>query len=188
MLGTLWNVLGIGLSLYGVCMLAHGSLGDISLLHCLLFGSLIAAVDPVAVLSVFQEMHVNEQLHILVFGESLLNDAVTVVSEEVDVLPEAERKNCCRIRPISLLQVLYKLFESFLRLPSVSGLDVLLGGCRVVVVGLGGLFVGLFFGLVAALTSRFTSRAQVIAPLFVFLYSYLSYLTSEMLHLSGIMA
>ncbi|XP_026043893.1 sodium/hydrogen exchanger 2-like isoform X3 [Astatotilapia calliptera] len=161
-LGTLWNVLGIGLSLYGVCLLAQSSLGDVSLLHCLLFGSLIAAVDPVAVLSVFQEMQVNEQLHILVFGESLLNDAVTVV--------------------------LYKLFESFLRLPSVSGLDVLLGGCRVVVVGIGGLCVGLFFGLLAALTSRFTSRAQVIAPLFVFLYSYLSYLTSEMLHLSGIMA
>lgn len=78
-LGTLWNVLGIGLSLYGVCLLAWSSLGDVSLLHCLLFGSLIAAVDPVAVLSVFQEMHVNEQLHILVFGESLLNDAVTVV-------------------------------------------------------------------------------------------------------------
>ncbi|XP_033977316.1 sodium/hydrogen exchanger 2-like isoform X1 [Trematomus bernacchii] len=161
-LGTLWNVLGIGLSLYGVCLLAQSSLGDVSLLHCLLFGSLIAAVDPVAVLSVFHEMHVNEQLHILVFGESLLNDAVTVV--------------------------LYKLFESFLRLPAVSGVDVFLGGCRVIVVGLGGLFVGLFFGLLAALTSRFTSRAQVIAPLFVFLYSYLSYLTSEMLHLSGIMA
>ncbi|KAK5925421.1 hypothetical protein CgunFtcFv8_017944 [Champsocephalus gunnari] len=161
-LGTLWNVLGIGLSLYGVCLLAQSSLGDVSLLHCLLFGSLIAAVDPVAVLSVFHEMHVNEQLHILVFGESLLNDAVTVV--------------------------LYKLFESFLRLPAVSGVDVFLGGCRVLLVGLGGLFVGLFFGLLAALTSRFTSRAQVIAPLFVFLYSYLSYLTSEMLHLSGIMA
>lgn len=83
MLGTLWNVLGIGLSLYGVCLLAHSSLGDVSLLHCLLFGSLIAAVDPVAVLSVFQEMQVNEQLHILVFGESLLNDAVTVVRREV---------------------------------------------------------------------------------------------------------
>lgn len=83
MLGTLWNVLGIGLSLYGVCLLAQSSLGDVSLLHCLLFGSLIAAVDPVAVLSVFQEMHVNEQLHILVFGESLLNDAVTVVRGEL---------------------------------------------------------------------------------------------------------
>lgn len=84
--------------------------------------------------------------------------------------------------------MLYKLFESFLRLPSVTGLDVLVGGLRLIVMGLGGFFVGLFFGLVAALTSRFTSRAQVIAPLFVFLYSYLSYLTSEMLHFSGIMA
>uniref|UniRef100_A0A3Q3M3H8 Sodium/hydrogen exchanger n=1 Tax=Mastacembelus armatus TaxID=205130 RepID=A0A3Q3M3H8_9TELE len=145
-LGTLWNVLGIGLSLYGVCLLTPSSLGDVSLLHCLLFGSLIAAVDPVAVLSVFQEMHVNEQFHILVFGQSLLSDTVTVV--------------------------LYRLFESFLRLPSVLGVVVLLGACRVVLVGLGGLCVG----------------AQVIAPLFVFLYSYLSYLTSEMLHLSGIMA
>ncbi|KAL7863441.1 hypothetical protein SRHO_G00124250 [Serrasalmus rhombeus] len=161
-LGTLWNVLGIGLSLYGLCQLGGWGLEEVSLLHFLLFGSLIAAVDPVAVLSVFEEIHVNEQLHILVFGESLLNDAVTVV--------------------------LYKLFESFLRMPSVSGVDVLAGGCQFVVVGLGGLCVGLFFGLVAALTTRFTARAQVIAPLFVFLYSYLSYLTSEMLHFSGIMA
>ncbi|KAG9271922.1 sodium/hydrogen exchanger 2-like [Astyanax mexicanus] len=161
-LGTLWNVLGIGLSLYGLCRLGGWGLEEVSLLHFLLFGSLIAAVDPVAVLSVFEEIHVNEQLHILVFGESLLNDAVTVV--------------------------LYKLFESFLRMPTVSSVDILAGGCQFVVVGLGGLFVGLFFGLLAALTTRFTARAQVIAPLFVFLYSYLSYLTSEMLHFSGIMA
>uniref|UniRef100_U3IMK6 Sodium/hydrogen exchanger n=1 Tax=Anas platyrhynchos platyrhynchos TaxID=8840 RepID=U3IMK6_ANAPP len=78
--GTIWNVFGIGFSLYGICQVRAFHLQDVSLLHNLLFGSLIAAVDPVAVLAVFEEIHVNEKLHILVFGESLLNDAVTVVS------------------------------------------------------------------------------------------------------------
>lgn len=77
--GTLWNAFFIGGVLYGVCQL-EASLYSVNLLSCLLFGTITSAVDPVAVLAVFEEIHINELLHILVFGESLLNDAVTVVS------------------------------------------------------------------------------------------------------------
>lgn len=54
------------------------------LMDFLLFGALISAVDPVAVLAVFEEVHINDTLFIIVFGESLVNDAVTVVSHAVN--------------------------------------------------------------------------------------------------------
>lgn len=80
--GTLWNAFFIGGLLYAVCQIQPANpsnLHQLDLLSCLLFGSIISAVDPVAVLAVFEEIHINELLHIIVFGESLLNDAVTVV-------------------------------------------------------------------------------------------------------------
>lgn len=78
-LGALINALGIGLSLYFICQVKAFGLGDVNLLQNLLFGSLISAVDPVAVLAVFEEARVNEQLYMMIFGEALLNDGITVV-------------------------------------------------------------------------------------------------------------
>jgi NhaP-type Na+/H+ or K+/H+ antiporter len=78
--GTVWNTCAIGMSLWGLSNCFGGFAGiEIPFLQCFLFSSLISAVDPVAVLAVFEEIHVNELLYIVVFGESLLNDAVTVV-------------------------------------------------------------------------------------------------------------
>uniref|UniRef100_A0A8C7F499 Sodium/hydrogen exchanger n=1 Tax=Oncorhynchus kisutch TaxID=8019 RepID=A0A8C7F499_ONCKI len=161
-IGTLWNAFFMGGLLYALCQIESVGLSGVDLLACLLFGSIVSAVDPVAVLAVFEEIHINELVHILVFGESLLNDAVTVV--------------------------LYNLFEEFSKVGTVTVLDVFLGVVCFFVVSLGGVLVGAIYGFLAAFTSRFTSHTRVIEPLFVFLYSYMAYLSSEMFHLSGIMA
>uniref|UniRef100_A0AAQ5XWL3 Sodium/hydrogen exchanger n=1 Tax=Amphiprion ocellaris TaxID=80972 RepID=A0AAQ5XWL3_AMPOC len=163
--GTLWNAFFIGGVLYGVAQIQPANPSDLhqlELLPCLLFGSIISAVDPVAVLAVFEEIHINELLHILVFGESLLNDAVTVV--------------------------LYHLFEEYAGVGTVTLLDGVLGVISFFVVALGGVLVGAIYGILAAFTSRFTSHTRVIEPLFVFVYSYMAYLSAEIFHLSGIMA
>ncbi|XP_042312022.1 sodium/hydrogen exchanger 2-like [Sceloporus undulatus] len=160
--GTLWNSFGIGISLFAICQVEAFGLTDITLLQSLLFGSLISAVDPVAVLAVFENIHVNEQLYILVFGESLLNDAVTVV--------------------------LYNLFKSFCQMRTIEVIDIFAGIANFFVVGIGGVLIGIILGFVAAFTTRYTHKIRVIEPLFVFLYSYLAYITAEMFHLSGIMA
>ncbi|XP_075800771.1 sodium/hydrogen exchanger 1 isoform X1 [Microtus pennsylvanicus] len=160
--GTLWNAFFLGGLLYAVCLVGGEQINNIGLLDTLLFGSIISAVDPVAVLAVFEEIHINELLHILVFGESLLNDAVTVV--------------------------LYHLFEEFASYEYVGISDIFLGFLSFFVVSLGGVFVGVVYGVIAAFTSRFTSHIRVIEPLFVFLYSYMAYLSAELFHLSGIMA
>lgn len=57
----LWILLGIDLGL------------------ALLFGALISATDPVAVIALFKELGAPERLTILVEGESLLNDATAIV-------------------------------------------------------------------------------------------------------------
>ncbi|XP_010777522.1 Na(+)/H(+) exchanger beta-like [Notothenia coriiceps] len=163
--GTLWNAFFIGGLLYAVCQIQPANpsiLHKIELLPCLLFGSIISAVDPVAVLAVFEEIHINELLHILVFGESLLNDAVTVV--------------------------LYHLFEEYTGAGTVTVLDCFLGIISFLVVSIGGVLVGVIYGLLAAFTSRFTSHVRVIEPLFIFVYAYMAYLSAEVFHLSGIMA
>jgi NhaP-type Na+/H+ or K+/H+ antiporter len=43
------------------------------------FGSLISTTDPVAVLAIFKQMDVDENLFAIVFGESIFNDAIGIV-------------------------------------------------------------------------------------------------------------
>uniref|UniRef100_A0A3Q2PL69 Sodium/hydrogen exchanger n=1 Tax=Fundulus heteroclitus TaxID=8078 RepID=A0A3Q2PL69_FUNHE len=163
-IGTCWNAATLGLSLWG----CHkgGAMGDIDigLLQYLLFGSLLAAVDPVAVIAVFEQVHVNEVLFIMVFGESLLNDGVTVV--------------------------LFNVFDAFVSLGggAIDAKEIVKGIISFFVVAFGGSLVGFVFGLLISLLTRCTKNIQIIEPGFIFVLGYLAYLTAEMLSLSAILS
>lgn len=53
---------------------------DIKLIVALVFGALISATDPVAVVALFKELGAPYRLNVLVEGESLLNDATAIVT------------------------------------------------------------------------------------------------------------
>ncbi|CAH1423653.1 unnamed protein product [Lactuca virosa] len=75
-LGTFIASIVTGLLVYlgGVMYLMY----RLPLVECLMFGALISATDPVTVLSIFQELGSDMNLYALVFGESVLNDAMAI--------------------------------------------------------------------------------------------------------------
>ena len=50
-----------------------------TVLESMIFGSLVSATDPVTILAVFGKMGADRDLYVIVFGESVLNDAVAIV-------------------------------------------------------------------------------------------------------------
>ncbi|XP_050992505.1 sodium/hydrogen exchanger 3.2 [Labeo rohita] len=163
-IGTCWNAGTVGIALWA-CY-EGGAMGTLNIgpLQFLLFGALMSAVDPVAVIAVFEEVHVNEVLYILVFGESLLNDGVTVV--------------------------LYNVFDAFVSLggPKINAAEIIKGIVSFFVVAFGGSFLGVVFAVLISMLTRITKNVQVIEAGFIIVLGYLSYLTAEMLSLSAILS
>ena len=136
----------------------------IDLMVALLFGALISATDPVAVISLFKELGTPERLTVMVEGESLLNDATAIVV-------------------VTILLGLYAAAPE-------SGLDV--AGTAVgqfLVVFFGGVLVGAIFGFVISwMMMRFAQESSSVLILSLVL-AYVSFVVAEhSLHVSGVMA
>uniref|UniRef100_A0A8C7ZSG0 Sodium/hydrogen exchanger n=1 Tax=Oryzias sinensis TaxID=183150 RepID=A0A8C7ZSG0_9TELE len=81
-IGTVISCFVIGLIMYGFVsfMKVVGQLkGDFYFTDCLFFGAIVSATDPVTVLAIFNDLKVDVDLYALLFGESVLNDAVAIV-------------------------------------------------------------------------------------------------------------
>uniref|UniRef100_A0A674E0L7 Sodium/hydrogen exchanger n=1 Tax=Salmo trutta TaxID=8032 RepID=A0A674E0L7_SALTR len=81
-LGTAISCFVIGNLMYGVVKLMQ-FIGQLTnkfyYTDCLFFGAIVSATDPVTVLAIFNELHADVDLYALLFGESVMNDAVAIV-------------------------------------------------------------------------------------------------------------
>lgn len=80
-LGTTVSAFAIGGILYGFVQLfgKTATNAGFTFLDLLNFGAIISATDPVTVLAIFNDLHVDVNMYAMVFGESVLNDAVAIV-------------------------------------------------------------------------------------------------------------
>nr|AKN21462.1 slc9a-4 [Schmidtea mediterranea] len=162
--GTLFNFLIIGFALFGFTQIGLMKKLKLSLLHCLLFSSLIVAVDPVAVLAIFNDVGVNEDLYYLVFGESLLNDAVCVV--------------------------LYEMMQEFALMSEIGTKNIILGVISFFTVSLGGMVIGIIVGVLSCLMVRIMGDRNTVflEPVILISMGYFSYLIGNLFGWSGIIS
>uniref|UniRef100_A0A8C4EM81 Sodium/hydrogen exchanger n=1 Tax=Dicentrarchus labrax TaxID=13489 RepID=A0A8C4EM81_DICLA len=106
-LGTVISCFVIGLLMYGCVMLMKqvGQLdGDFFFTDCLFFGAIVSATDPVTVLAIFNELQVDVDLYALLFGESVLNDAVAVVLSSSIVAYQPQGDNSHTFEVMAMLK------------------------------------------------------------------------------------
>ncbi len=131
---------------------------DLALPVALVFGSLVAATDPVAVVSLFRLLGVPKRLSVLVEGESLLNDGTALV-----------------------------LFNLMLAIAITGEFNLLSGVLEFIKVAVGGIMLGLLLGwVISRLISRIDDYLIEITLTTVLAYG--SYLLAEQLHFSGVLA
>jgi len=82
--GTIVSALITGFTVHYLTKVIGFVTTTIPLLDSMIFGALISSIDPVAVLSIMHSMGVSDtdMLYVLVFGESILNDGVSIAMFE----------------------------------------------------------------------------------------------------------
>lgn len=137
-------------------------------MEALLFGALLSAVDPVATLSIMgnADLRCDQLLYSLVFGESVLNDAIA----------------------ISLFKVFAKYYDP--NEPDFRESDIpaaLMSFCSISVFSI---LVGVGLGLLPSFLYKNTTLSDYpsLETALLFSFCYLCYAAGEVLELSGIMA
>lgn len=165
-IGTLISAIVFGYGMYLCTKIGLvKSIDNNHALESLLFGALISATDPVATLSIMSSLNVNELLYSLVFGESVLNDAVSIV--------------------------LYHSLSKFSGNEEFKSKDLLKGLLDFLLMTLGSVGIGILYGLFSAMMLKWISFIRdnhSIQILLIISFAYLSYVSAELAEMTGIVS
>jgi sodium/hydrogen exchanger-like protein 6/7 len=161
--GTFISAMVLGLILYVWTRIPLEGL-DITFVEAISVGATLSATDPVTILAIFNTYKVDPQLYTVIFGESILNDAIAIVLFET---AQKYREGAAK----GHLTIL-SLFESI-------GVFLL--------VFFGSLMIGLIVGIGTSLLLKYTlvRRFPKIESCLVVLIAYACYFFSNAIHMSG---
>ncbi|KAH8282183.1 hypothetical protein KR054_006043, partial [Drosophila jambulina] len=155
-------VIGAGIYLLGLAEVAF----RLSFSESFAFGSLISAVDPVATVAIFHALDVDPILNMLVFGESILNDAISIV------LTASITESASANAQASTGEAMFSALKTF---------------CAMFFASAG---IGVIFALISALLLKHIDLRKHPSLEFamMLMFTYAPYVLAEGIHLSGIMA
>lgn len=155
-------VIGAGIYLLGLAEVAF----RLSFSESFAFGSLISAVDPVATVAIFHALDVDPILNMLVFGESILNDAISIV------LTASITQSANANAEASTGEAMVGALKTF---------------CAMFFASAG---IGVIFALISALLLKHIDLRKHPSLEFamMLMFTYAPYVLAEGIHLSGIMA
>ncbi|KAK3504586.1 Sodium/hydrogen exchanger family-domain-containing protein [Neurospora crassa] len=128
-------------------------------------GASLSATDPVTILAIFNSFKVDPQLYTVIFGESILNDAIAIVIFESAQHADG---NGQRIGVVSIIHGIWYFLKEFF----------------------GSLAIGSVVGILAAVLLKFTylRRYPKMESCMIVLIAYSTYFFSQAIQMSGIVS
>ncbi|CAK0851424.1 unnamed protein product, partial [Prorocentrum cordatum] len=189
--GTVISVLVVGFLIHVTSHWHHIN----SLRVAFAYASLISAVDPVATLATYSSLQVEPLLNIMVFGESVINDAVAIVLFHVlndnQIFGEPEPMDEAHADDASqhIYDQLVHIHQAEAKTKTFQSISI---GLASAVLEL--LFGSILLGCVLAITYVFVFRvfkmreSVTIQIMFIVVSCFLTYALAESIHMSGIIA
>jgi CPA1 family monovalent cation:H+ antiporter len=161
----IYAILGVVIAVFVTGFLLNYSFNSffpnfqIPIMACFLFGAVISSTDPISVLAIFKELGVPKRLSLIVDGESLFNDGVSVVVYGI-------------ISSIAVANTEFSMVHSIKEFIAVA-----FGGALI------GIILGLTFSKITSLVDD-----HLIEITLTTILAYLSFIAAEHFEVSGVIS